>query len=241
MPVPLLDLPIPLADSPIPLPDLPVPLPDSPIPLAQSPLPPEQPSFSIEYQHWAHPNVNIDTLSSSVTFQPMRDTMDFIIVLRDVSTSDPIGQLSEDALDWLQNPPNIPLIIKSPGIHYSISTYLALEHSPQDAYEQVCRATTQNFPEAVGIGDVQSFYNVEKLICTFTAIEPIHHDMCPNTCLAYTALLNDLDARPTCGASWWNEQKLQGSNSHIKVPAQTFTTIPLSPQLQARIHSPESA
>ncbi|KIK80544.1 hypothetical protein PAXRUDRAFT_158406 [Paxillus rubicundulus Ve08.2h10] len=167
--------------------------------------------------------------------------MDFILALRDASTSDPVTKLSEDALDQLQNPTNIPLIIDSPGIHHSISTYLALEHSSQDAYEWLCCSTTQSFPNALGIKDVQSFYNIEKLICTFTGVEAIHHDMCPNTRLVYTCLLHNLDTCPTCSTSWWNEERLQGSNGHIKVPAQTFTTIPLGPQLQAHNHSPESA
>ncbi|KIK83597.1 hypothetical protein PAXRUDRAFT_153118 [Paxillus rubicundulus Ve08.2h10] len=54
----------------------------------------------------------------------MCDTMDFVLVLRDASTSDPVAKLSEDALDQLQNLPNIPLIIDSPRICHSISTYL---------------------------------------------------------------------------------------------------------------------
>ncbi|KIK96437.1 hypothetical protein PAXRUDRAFT_138492, partial [Paxillus rubicundulus Ve08.2h10] len=86
-----------------------------------------------------------------------------------------------------------------------------------------------------------SFYNVEKLIHTFTRVEAIHHNMCPNTCLVYTCLLHNMDACPTYSTSRWNEQKLQGSNGHIKVPTQTFTTIPLSLQLQACNSSPESA
>ncbi|KIK74791.1 hypothetical protein PAXRUDRAFT_53116, partial [Paxillus rubicundulus Ve08.2h10] len=142
--------------SPIPLPpdlsvfppDLPVPPPGLPVPvpLAQPPVPPQQHPFSINYQCQARPNIDIGALSGSATFQPMRDTMDFVLALRDASTLDPVAKLSEDALDRLWNPPNIPLIIDSPRIRHSISTYLALEHSSQDAYERLCRSTTQNFP-----------------------------------------------------------------------------------------------
>ncbi|KIK96937.1 hypothetical protein PAXRUDRAFT_137279, partial [Paxillus rubicundulus Ve08.2h10] len=109
-----------------------------PVPLAQPPVPPQQHPFSINYQCQARPNIDIGALSGSVTFQPMRDTMDFVLALRDASTLDPVAKLSEDALDRLWNPPNIPLIIDSPGIRHSISTYLALEHSSQDAYERLC-------------------------------------------------------------------------------------------------------
>ena len=168
----------------------------------------------MNYQWCAHSNIDLNALSRSATFQPMCNTINFIIALRNASTEDAIARLSNDALHHLHNPPNTPLLIESPGICHSISTYLALEHSSEDAYECVCCPTMRNFLQAPGIDDIQSIYNVEKLICTFTGIddtqsiyniekliytftgiEPIHHDMCPNTCLAYTGPLacNSLD------------------------------------------------
>ena len=223
-------------------PDLPVVPLDPPNPLPDSPpIPPLQHQFGINYQWHARPNVDLNALSRSATFQPMHDTIDFIIALRNTSTKDTIAKLSDDALHCLRNPPNTPLLIKSPGIHHSISTYLALEHSSHNAYERVCCSTVRNFLQAPSVDDIQSIYNVEKLICTFTGVEPIHHNMCPNMCLAYTGPLAHLDACSICGKSRWNQQRLQGSDGRVKqVPAQTFTTILLGPQLQARNCSPES-
>ena len=171
----------------------------------------------------------------------MCNTVDFILALRDASTADPVAILNDDALDRLRNPPNTPPVIENPGIWYSISIHLALEHSSQDAYERVCHSTIRNFSGAPGVDDIQSFYNVERTIRTFTGVEPIHHDMCSNTCLTYTGPFADLDACLICGTSRWNQQTLQGSNGHLKLPAQTFTTIPLAPQLQACNRDPESA
>jgi hypothetical protein len=138
-------------------------------------------------------------------------------------------------------PPNTPPVIENPGIQYSISIYLALEHSSQDVYKRGCHSTVQNVSGAPGVDNIQSFYNIKRTIHTFTGVEPIHHDMCSNTCLAYTGPFADLDACPICGTSRWNQQTLQGSNSRLKLPAQTFTTLPLAPQLQARNRDPESA
>jgi len=172
----------------------------------------------------------------------MCDTIDFVIALRSTSAEDAIARLSDNALHRLFNPPNTPLLIESPGICHSISTYLALEHSSQDAYECVCHSTMWNFLQAPGIDNIQSIYNIEKLICTFTSIEPIHHDMCPNMCLVYTGPLAHLDTCSICGKSRWNQQRLQGFDGCVKqVLAQTFMTIPLGPQLQACNHSLESA
>ena len=67
------------------------------------------------------------------------------------------------------------------------------------------------------------------------------HDMCLNTCLAFIGPYSALDACPMCHTSRWNEAKLQGTSGHVKVPMQQFTTIPVSPQLQAHNRAHQSA
>ena len=44
-----------------------------------------------------------------------------------------------------------------------------------------------------------------------------------------------------CNKSRWNQAKLEASNGRLKVPAKTFTTLPLGSQLQALYRDPESA
>ncbi|KAF9232879.1 hypothetical protein BU15DRAFT_90555 [Melanogaster broomeanus] len=201
--------------------------------LLDSPTPPLPPP--------PRPEIDIEALELSATFQPMLDTMSFIQALRSASTTDPVTKLSDDALDRLRNPPNVPLLIDNPGVRHSISTYLALEHASQAAYEGVCRSSKHNFMGAPGAEDVLSFHNVEKLISIHTGVEPLLHNMCPNTCHAFTGPFSNLDECYICQTSRWNEQKLQGSNRRVKVPAQQFTTIPVGSQLQARNRSPDSA
>ncbi|KIK80002.1 hypothetical protein PAXRUDRAFT_16026 [Paxillus rubicundulus Ve08.2h10] len=167
--------------------------------------------------------------------------MSFIQELRNASTTDPVAKLSDEALDRLRNPPNVPLVIDNPSIRHSISTYLALEHSSQVAYEAICCSSKHNLGAAPGAEDILTFHNVEKLIRIHTGVEPLLHDMCPNTCHAFTGPFSILDECYICQTSRWNEQKFQGSNRHVKVPAQQFTTIPVGSQLQARNRSPGSA
>ena len=83
------------------------------------------------------------------------------------------------------------------------------------------------------------FGAVEDLLATLTGIEPIRHDMCRESCVAFTGPFAHLDACPTCNASRWNEVKLQASCGRSKVPIKTFITIPLGPQLQALYRDPE--
>lgn len=171
----------------------------------------------------------------------MKDTMDFVRALANASVTDSFSQLSPDALDRLRHPPTVPFAIDNPTIRHSISTYLALENSSQAAYEAIVRSFKHNFPSVPGVGDTLSFYHVEKTIKTYTGVEPILTNMCPNTCLAFTGPFGDLDECPLCQSSRWNQAKLQGSSGRLKVPAQQFTTIPVGLQLQARFRSPTSA
>ncbi|KIK26896.1 hypothetical protein PISMIDRAFT_94090, partial [Pisolithus microcarpus 441] len=188
---------------------------------------------NIFYQRRSRPIVDIEALSQSAILPHMRESMQLIQALASASLEDPVSKLDDDALSRLRSPPNYAVSIESPGVRYSISTYLALENASQKAYNRVCHAAQQNFPGAAGIDDILSFYNVERTIAMHTGVHSIEHDMCRNTCLAFTGPFSALDSCPTCGTSRWIEEVLQGTHSHSKVAAQKFTTIPIGPQIQA--------
>ncbi|KAG1853960.1 hypothetical protein F4604DRAFT_1512496, partial [Suillus subluteus] len=165
--------------------------------------------------------------------QKMKETMEFVLALKNASLDDPLAKLSDDALHRLRNPPQEPIIINSPGVRQSISMYLALEHGSQEVYNRMRRAKMRNFEGANGVDEILSFYNVEKLISQHIGVESIEHDMCPESCLAFTGSFAHLESCPMCGSSRWDQAKLRASSGKIKVAAQTFVTIPLGPQLQA--------
>ncbi|KAG1847252.1 hypothetical protein C8R48DRAFT_547524, partial [Suillus tomentosus] len=201
---------------------------DQPIPDEHEPLPPQDDlahQYEIDFERRRKPNVD--------------DAMEFILLLKNASLDDPISKLLYDALDRLRNPPQGPIDIDRPGIRHSISMYLALEHASQDAYNRIQRSTMRNF--AQGNEDILSFYAVEKLISKYTGVESIDHDMCPNTCLAYTGPYAHLDNCPICDASRWDQARLRSTNGRVKVAAQKFSTIPLGPQLQSLYRHPDSA
>ncbi|KAG2337362.1 hypothetical protein BDR05DRAFT_895382 [Suillus weaverae] len=70
----------------------------------------------------------------------MKETMEYILALRNASLEDPIAKLDDAALERLRNPPREPVVIDSPSIWHSISSYLALEHASQEAYNQIQRS-----------------------------------------------------------------------------------------------------
>ncbi|KAG1834015.1 hypothetical protein DFJ58DRAFT_719384 [Suillus subalutaceus] len=171
----------------------------------------------------------------------MKETTEFVLALKNASLDDPLAKLSDDAPHRLRNPPQEPIITNSPGVRQSISMYLALEHGSQEVYNRMRRAKMRNFEGANGVDEILSFYNVEKLISQHIGVESIEHDMCPESCLAFTGPFAHLESCPMCGSSRWDQAKLRASSGKIKVAAQTFVTIPLGLQLQALYRDPESA
>ena len=141
----------------------------------------------------------------------------------------------------LRNPPGHVISIEDQGTRFSISIYLALENSSQAAYNRVCKAAKRDFSDSRSVDTLLTFHNVEKIIALYTGIVSIEHDMCWNGCLAYTGPFSKLETCPTCGTSHWQEERLQGSHGRTKTPAQTFTTIPIGPQLQALYRNKDSA
>ncbi|KIK79378.1 hypothetical protein PAXRUDRAFT_161431 [Paxillus rubicundulus Ve08.2h10] len=224
-------------------PQLPVPPPSPPQQPIPPPSPPRLPGANINIIYECRPclDIDLDELERSATFRPMSDTLSFIWALRNASITDPVAKLSDEGLNRLHNPPTTPLIIDNPGVQLSISTYLAHEHLSQASYKRVCRSCKLNFASAPGADEILSYHNVEKLIRIHTGVEALLHDMCCNTSHAFTGPYSALDECYICQTSRWNEEKLQGSNGRVKVPAQQFTTIPLGPQLQACNRSPEAA
>lgn len=119
--------------------------------------------------------------------------------------------------------------------------YLALEHSSQHAYDRIRRAMARNFGGAEGADEVLSFKAVEKFIAKYTGVESVEHDMCLESCLAFTGPYAVEDNCPLCGTSRWDQAKMQASGGRLKVAAQKFVTIPIGPQLQAVYRNPDSA
>ena len=136
-------------------------------------------------------------------------------------------------LECLQNPPKAPIELNGPGIQHSISTYITLEHASQKAYDHVIASTKSNFLGAPGVNNCLKFHTVKNLIAAYTGIEPVEHNMCTDSCVGFTGPFADLTECPICSKSQWNEARLEASNGWIKLPAKTFTTLPLGPQLQA--------
>ena len=89
--------------------------------------------------------------------------------------------------------------------------------------------------------DMPSHYSVEKIISEHTGVESIEHDMCPNTCVAFTGPYSALNRCPICEEERYDSIRLRTSGGRSHIARQKFVTIPLGPQLQALWHDPQHA
>ncbi|KAI6025981.1 hypothetical protein F5J12DRAFT_965381, partial [Pisolithus orientalis] len=163
----------------------------------------------------------------------------FIDLLTEASLDDPVAKLDDAALYRLRNPPRARLTIDNDAIRFRIETYFTLEHSAISAYESIRRSAARCFDGTAT--DIPSHHTVEKLIAGYTGVDLIEHDMCPDTCVAFTGPYSSLDMCPICGGDRYDHIRLHTSGGRSRVAHQKFVTIPLGPQLQALWRDPQHA
>ncbi len=84
-------------------------------------------------------------------------------------------------------------------------------------------------------------YVVKERIKEITGVYPLMHDMCPNTCMAYTGPFSELDSCTKCSTPRYNPEVLATSGGIRKFLNIGFVTLPIGPQLQAIWRTPEGA
>ena len=173
-----------------------------------------------------------------IRLEDHRLTADFIKLLRSASLDDPVNGLSAEpeALERLRSPPrDQPVDSIDDDTRMAIDLYLG---NPSDATYEINRAAIlRRYPDS----SLPSYYRTNRMVSDLTGIESIVHDMCINSCLAYTGPFADLESCPTCSESRYDQFRLEVSSGRDRIPRQQFHTIPIGPQLQALYRDPESA
>ncbi|KAG1831174.1 hypothetical protein F4604DRAFT_2023567 [Suillus subluteus] len=175
--------------------------------------------------------VDIDAIERFAVLPKQKDAIAFIRALQHASLDDPCAKLNDAALHQ-------PLKIEDPALRHAITTYFTLEHSANEAYERIRKSAARCFE---GAADVPSHARIERLIAEYTGVESIEHDMCPESCVAFTGPFAELEHCPICGTERYDPIKLRASGGRTYVARQKFITIPLGTQLQALWPDPEHA
>ncbi|THU87219.1 hypothetical protein K435DRAFT_682055 [Dendrothele bispora CBS 962.96] len=161
----------------------------------------------------------------------IRIAYNFINELKSASLNSKVEPLDETLVQQIHSPPQTTLQITDPDDRLSLDLYLATTHSSEDTYTEACAAVSRRFPEC----KLLSYYRVKKLVEQLSGVSPIVRDMCISSCIGYTGPYVGLSHCPHCGEARYKGQ------GRKKVSRKQFTTIPLSPQLQAIWRTPEGA
>ncbi|TFK58439.1 hypothetical protein BDN72DRAFT_906735 [Pluteus cervinus] len=139
-------------------------------------------------------------------------------------------KMQPEDIERLKNPGPDPLLdINDANLKHSLGVFFSLTGASRKAYEDVARHTRIRHPEDKFL----SFDQCKRRIETLSGVVPIQHDMCINTCMAFTGPHKDDNTCSFCG-----ESRYEGI---AQKPRRRFTTIPIGPVIQALYHSPGSA
>ncbi|KIJ53714.1 hypothetical protein M422DRAFT_154434 [Sphaerobolus stellatus SS14] len=182
--------------------------------------------------------VTAESLIFNEEFTPstsaLQNSVKYIRAIRKASLDN--GDLSKEAVRRLRNPPQSALSITSQD-EYSLKMFLATYDQPERVYRDLRIIHNEFYDDSL----MHSYEDMQNRITEWTGIHPILADMCPNTCVAYTGPLADLNSCPECGKPRYDVVELEKSHGERKVPLRQFYTIPLGPQIQQQRRNPASS
>uniref|UniRef100_D8PU20 Uncharacterized protein n=2 Tax=Schizophyllum commune (strain H4-8 / FGSC 9210) TaxID=578458 RepID=D8PU20_SCHCM len=195
------------------------------------------------------PDVHEDPATDPPNFQPVIDDIKiakkYIDALKDARLDSDLEPLSDELLEQIRNPDQEILSLDNPDNRLSIDIYLAVGNASVDSYNTIRDAILRRYPSS----GVLSYYKVQKLVTQLSGVTPVWHDMCIDSCMAYTGPLAELESCMFCGKSRWREpaKDARGGDGGEeppptkRVPQQQFMTLLISPQLQALWRTKEGA
>ena len=126
-----------------------------------------------------------------------------------------------------------------PDLRLSIKFFISsLDHpSSQKHYASSREDIQERYPDS----EMLSYDQVKRRVSNLSGVITWKHDMCIDSCAAFTGPFAHLEECPLCHEPRYNEEELRKSNGKTKIPRKAFTTFPAGPQLQAHWRSPEMA
>ncbi|PPR07437.1 hypothetical protein CVT24_007572 [Panaeolus cyanescens] len=163
-----------------------------------------------------------DRLDTAMTSKipEIQDSLDFRRALEDASLDN--GDLSSEQLARLRDPkPRVEFAEFDRDALLSIKFFLSTTTASDAVYDNIRRDVEETHQQKL-----LSHKQVKQEISNLTGVQPIVHDMCPKSCMAYTSPWSSLTHCRFCQTSRLDPATMK--------PQQQFYTMPLGPQLQAR-------
>ncbi|KAF8810988.1 hypothetical protein BYT27DRAFT_7253126 [Phlegmacium glaucopus] len=165
--------------------------------------------------------VDIEELYNLAQLNDIKIAMEYVQALKVASLDDDNNRLDKEAVERLRNPPTSPADVNDPDLRLGLDLFLAAIKSTQENYNLTWRAVLRRHPDDT----IPSYEQMKRRVAEITGVVPIVHDMCSNTCLAFTGPFKNDDRCSQC-----NEPRF---DPIMKKGRQQFYTIPVGPQLQA--------
>ncbi len=178
----------------------------------------------------------------------LRECQDFIDFIKAASLGDgQCGMLADD-IESLMEPATERLFDENttdPDFRLSLDCYLACSNASQDVYNKMRDAIKRRYPDS----EILSYDQISRRVRNLSGVVPIIHDMCVNSCMAYTGPFSPLQACRFCSAPRYMSRKgkpiapedITDDGVSAFIPRLQFHTIPLGPQLQPLFRDPKSA
>ncbi|KAF9019797.1 hypothetical protein BDZ89DRAFT_1116600 [Hymenopellis radicata] len=172
------------------------------------------------------------------TLENLMTAQKFIDLLREARLDDKYSKLSPEDIDLIRNPAREQLSLDDPGFRLSLDIFLAVTgRASQKTYSDIRDAIHRYNPTA----EMLTYGILTRRIKAMTGVVPIMHDMCINSCLAYTGAFHDLMNCTYCGEARYKPLRTSPGEFDQGAPRRQFMTIPLAMQAQAVWRHPATA
>jgi Transposase family tnp2 len=148
----------------------------------------------------------------------------YIDLLRSAAL-DKSGMQSDD-IDELRNPTQTYTLVDPSPLLRSVRHFINNSSASRKHYESMRTIERLHKPD----DPILSFDQVRRRVGWLSGVMPVEHDMCVNSCMAFTGPREPLDACARCHASRY----CPGTTKAQK----RFTTIPIGPVIQSMYSSP---
>jgi len=167
-------------------------------------------------------NIEIHISSLQITEQ-------FLDTLRNATLEN--SKMDLEDITCLREPERDTFLVDISDKHLvkALRIFLASTNSSREHYEQIRKIAMDIYSDDLFL----SFDQIKQCVKWISGVVPLLHDMCINTCHAFTGPYADLDKCPTCLTSCHHPETGKAQRQ--------FTTVPIGPVLQAFYGSSETA
>jgi hypothetical protein len=163
----------------------------------------------------------------TIELPQLQTTQQYLDLLQSASL-DLSGMQAED-IDNLRNPGQDYTLVEPSPLLRSICHFINNSTTSRKHYERMRTIEHRHRPD----DPILSFDQVKRRVRWLSGVAPVEHDMCINSCMAFTGPHETLDACSRCKESRY----ILGTTK----PQKHFTTIPMGPVIQAMYGSQEVA